>query len=84
MSIALELAKRITALNYGNLPPAAIRWAKVGILDTVGVTLAGSREDTARLAGQALGSNQASCGPSRTPGRGGRPSALGELTRQTD
>ena len=40
MSIAHELAQRITALNYAGLPPAAVHWAKVGILDTVGVTLA--------------------------------------------
>ena len=65
MAIAFELAQRITALNYDNLPPAAIHWAKVGILDTVGVTLAGSREDTARLAAQALGSSP---GPSRVFG----------------
>jgi 2-methylcitrate dehydratase PrpD len=36
------------------LPPEAIRWAKVGILDYVGVTLAGSREDAPRLLMSAL------------------------------
>ena len=65
MSIAQELAQRITALNYASLPPAAVHWAKVGILDTVGVTLAGSSEDTARLAGLALGSG---AGPSHVFG----------------
>src|SRR5262245_7861475 len=49
MTLAIELAKRIYALRYEDLPPEAVRWAKVGILDTVGVTLAGAREDTTRI-----------------------------------
>ncbi len=65
MAIALDLAQRITALNYDSLPPAAIHWAKVGILDTVGVILAGSRENAARLAGLALASG---AGPSHVFG----------------
>ena len=47
MAFALELAKRITALEYDALPPQAVHWAKVGILDTVGVTLAGSGDPSA-------------------------------------
>jgi 2-methylcitrate dehydratase PrpD len=49
MSLALELAKRINSLTFKELPPEAIHWAKVGILDTVGVTLAGSREECTRI-----------------------------------
>jgi 2-methylcitrate dehydratase PrpD len=49
MALALELAKRINALTFATLPPEAIHWAKIGILDTVGVTLAGAREDCARI-----------------------------------
>ena len=49
MTLALELAKRINALAYDKLPPEAVHWAKIGILDTVGVTLAGAREDTTRI-----------------------------------
>ena len=49
MMLARELAKRINGLNYAGLPDPAIHWAKVGILDTVGVTLAGAREDCARI-----------------------------------
>jgi len=49
MTLALELAKRINALRYDGLPAEAVHWAKVGILDTVGVTLAGAREDCARI-----------------------------------
>ena len=54
MTLALELAKRVNAFSYGDLPPDAIHWAKVGILDYAGVTLAGSREDAARLVERAL------------------------------
>jgi 2-methylcitrate dehydratase PrpD len=49
MTLALELATRINALRYESLPSEAVHWAKVGILDTVGVTLAGAREDCTRI-----------------------------------
>lgn len=49
MSLALELARRINALDYATLPPQAVHWAKVGILDTVGVTLAGSTDPSATI-----------------------------------
>ena len=73
MSVAIELAQRIAAVKYEDLPADAIHWAKVGILDTVGVTLAGCREDTARLAMNALG---AGAGPSHIFGSDRRVSAL--------
>jgi 2-methylcitrate dehydratase PrpD len=73
MSIAIELAKRIKALTYESLPPDAVHWAKVGILDMVGVTLAGSGEDTARLAARALGLSR---GRSIVFGQGHRAAAL--------
>jgi 2-methylcitrate dehydratase PrpD len=44
MTIARTLAERIHALQYDELPEAARHWAKAAILDTIGVTLAGSRE----------------------------------------
>ena len=49
MTLALELAGRINALRFEALPAEAVHGAKVGILDTVGVTLAGAREDCARI-----------------------------------
>ena len=55
MSIATELASRIHATDYDALPDAAIRAAKVGLLDTIGVTLAGCQEPAARFAAQAAG-----------------------------
>ena len=48
------LGARVAALRWDDLPREAVQWAKVGILDTVGVTLAGSREDAPRLLVSAL------------------------------
>src|SRR5688572_28303041 len=56
MGFALELAKRITALRFEDLPPEAVHWAKVGILDTVGVTLAGSADPSATIVAGVLSS----------------------------
>jgi len=61
MSIAIELAKRACALRYGDLPREAVHWAKVGILDYLGVTLAGSREPAARLVADVLGGTIGPC-----------------------
>lgn len=74
MSIAVELAKRIQALRYEDLPPEATHWAKVGILDFLGVTLAGSREPAPRFAAEALGTP--SPGTSAVFGMGRRTGAL--------
>jgi len=43
-SLASELGARIAALRSRDLSPEVVHWAHVGILDTVGVTLAGARE----------------------------------------
>lgn len=75
MTLALELAKRINGLSYNELPDTAIHWAKVGILDTVGVTLAGAREDTTRIVENAL-SLGAGAGTSLVFGGNRRVSAL--------
>ncbi len=60
MTIALELAKRINAVRYDALPAEAVRWAKVGILDTIGVTLAGSDDPSATIVAATLGSGAGS------------------------
>ena len=51
MQLAYELSRRSAALRFEDLPPQAVHWAKVGILDTVGVTVAGSVEPAARILG---------------------------------
>jgi len=73
MALALELANRITSQRFVDLPPQAAHWAKVGILDTVGTTLAGCHEDTAWLAARALASG---AGPSLLFGHSRRVQAL--------
>ena len=50
MTIATDLASRICKLTFDSLPSAAVHWARVGIIDTVGVTLAGATEPCAALA----------------------------------
>src|SRR5579863_7662026 len=49
MTIADTLADRITSVRYDELPEAALHWARVAILDTVGCTLAGASEPCARI-----------------------------------
>src|SRR5919108_5147564 len=73
MALALELAHRITSQRFADLPSQAVHWAKVGILDTVGTTLAGCHEDTACLAARALASGT---GPSLLFGHRRRVPAL--------
>ena len=56
MQLADELARRSAALRFEDLPPQAVHWAKVGILDTIGVTVAGSTEPAARIVEKAVAS----------------------------
>jgi 2-methylcitrate dehydratase PrpD len=49
-----QIAEKIAAIRYEDLPKEAVFWAKAAILDTVGVTLAGSREDCTRIVEQVL------------------------------
>jgi len=73
MTIAQELARHIAAFDYDGLPPEAVHWARVGILDTVGVTLAGSGEPAARLAADVVAT---AAGPSLIFGTARRTSML--------
>jgi len=49
MTIIEGIAERIAAITYDDLPPLAVEWAKMASLDTVGVTLAGAREECAQI-----------------------------------
>ena len=73
MAFALELAKLVNALRYEDLPAAAVHWAKVGILDTVGVTIAGASDPSARIVARAIGS---ATGPAHVFGAGERVGTL--------
>lgn len=50
VTIATELAGRICELTFDALPAEAVHWARVGIIDTIGVTLAGATEPCVALA----------------------------------
>lgn len=52
-TIAEGLAERIQSVTFEQLGDDALHWAKVAVLDTLGCTLAGAREDCARIAAQA-------------------------------
>ena len=54
MTIIEGIAERIGAIRYDGLPAEALHWAKMAILDTVGVTLAGAGEPCARIVERAL------------------------------
>lgn len=56
MSFALDLARLINATSFDSLPADAVAWARVGILDTIGVTIAGAADPSARIVVRALGS----------------------------
>jgi 2-methylcitrate dehydratase PrpD len=55
MSLAHDLAQRVVAMRYEDLPPQAVHWCKVALLDTLGVALAGSVEPAPRLVEAVLG-----------------------------
>lgn len=60
MHISNELARRIVKFRYEDLPKEAICAAKNALLDTLGVTLAGSREQSAVIVRDILmGASQA-------------------------
>lgn len=63
MTIAEGLADRIGCVTYESLPDDALHWARVAILDTVGVTLAGAREPCAQITARVV-TGGVSTGPS--------------------
>jgi 2-methylcitrate dehydratase PrpD len=60
MQVSREIASRIVCFQFGDLPQEAIRSAKIAILDTLGVALAGSREKATVVLSRALGEAPAS------------------------
>ena len=54
MGIAGELGGKVANLHWASIDDQALHWAKAGILDIIGVTLAGASEDCARIAARAV------------------------------
>ena len=65
-----DIAERIGVLGYDNAPPMAKETARLAILDTVGVTLAGAASEAARRVGAAF--SVATCAGPATLFGGGR------------
>lgn len=66
MSLALELARRATALDTGALPPDTFRWAKDAIADMIGCALLGAPTATTT---RAIASGMDAPGPALVLGR---------------
>ncbi|MBI3041891.1 MAG: MmgE/PrpD family protein [Betaproteobacteria bacterium] len=79
MTIAAELAKRIVAMRYEDLPSDAVHWAKLSFTDTIGCALAAVDEEAPRIAERVLTSGDGS-GPSLIWGSNRRVSALDAAT----
>src|SRR5690348_172770 len=52
MDVTAILAKFVTGLQYESIPRKAVETAKVAVRDCLGVALAGSREEDARIAAE--------------------------------
>ena len=50
MGLSADLAKRIVAFSDADVTEEALRWARVGLIDYAGVTLAGSTEPSGKIA----------------------------------
>jgi len=61
VTIIDSIAELIVAIAYEDLPPVAVEWAKMAILDTVGVTLAGAAEPCAQIVERVLASGGGEC-----------------------
>jgi 2-methylcitrate dehydratase PrpD len=61
VTIIEGIAERIAAITFDDLPAEAVRWAKMAVLDTVGVTLAGAREPCAQIVERVLASKSGDC-----------------------
>ena len=54
MGVARQLGEKIAGLDWAAIDDKALHSAKVGILDTIGVTLAGATQDCARIAARTV------------------------------
>ncbi|OGA06410.1 MAG: hypothetical protein A2W68_15725 [Betaproteobacteria bacterium RIFCSPLOWO2_02_64_14] len=54
MKLARHLAQHVAVMRYEDLPPEAVYWSRIAVLDTIGVALAGSVEAPPRLVEEVL------------------------------
>ena len=75
MEVTASLAKFVAQLNYQSIPPKAIETAKIAIRDCLGVALAGSKEEDARIAAE-IARQEAAREETSVIGQGFKTSAL--------
>src|ERR1051325_11992168 len=75
MEVTASLAKFVTQLSYQSIPPNAIETAKMAIRDCLGVALAGSKEEDARIAAE-IARQEAAREETSVIGQGFKTSAL--------
>ena len=75
MTLAQQIAERVVAMRADNLPQAALDWSRVGVMDTLGCTLAGVAEDAPSKLAEVIGVNITG-GESLVLGTASRTSAL--------
>lgn len=73
--IAVELAQRLKAIKFKDLPEDAVYWTKVAFADTIACTLAGAHEECTNVLDSALELDRTQ-GKSLVLGRGRRAGAL--------
>ncbi len=71
MGLAREIADRIVALRYEDLPPQAVYGSRIAVMDTVGCLLAGAHEDAPRIARDLVASGDGPCTIAGTARRAG-------------
>lgn len=55
MTLAEALSERIVGTRFEHLSPEALHYARMGLVDTIGVTLAGANEEAVRIAASIAG-----------------------------
>ena len=79
MGVARQLGEKVAGLDWAAINDEALHWAKAGIMDTIGVTLAGANQDCARIAARTIATGRAMSGddgPALVFGFGRRTSVL--------
>ncbi|MGH7875314.1 MAG: MmgE/PrpD family protein [Candidatus Binatia bacterium] len=75
MDVTAKLAGFVTDLNYQDIPPKALQTAKIAVRDCLGVALAGSQEEDAKICAEIARQENAK-GETSVIGQGFKTSAL--------
>ena len=75
MDVTAKLARFATELKYENIPPKALQTAKIAVRDCLGVALAGSREEDAKICAE-IARQEGAKAESGVIGQGFKTSAL--------